>query len=54
VEEFISKHVFTVADSKFRCEVCTKLFKGPDFVSKHILKKHHEKITSLVCQAILM
>lgn len=38
-----------VAEAKFRCEICTKLFKGPDFVSKHIRKKHPEKIVTLVC-----
>ncbi|KAL3901404.1 MAG: hypothetical protein SGCHY_000626 [Lobulomycetales sp.] len=50
VDEFISKHIFMVAEAKFRCEICTKLFKGPDFVSKHIRKKHPEKIVTLTDQ----
>jgi hypothetical protein len=30
--------------SKYRCKECTKLFKAPEFVLKHISVKHPEVI----------
>jgi len=29
-----------VAEGKFRCQVCAKHFKGPDYVHKHLRKAH--------------
>merc|ERR1719319_1939157 len=29
-----------VADEKFRCALCRKLFRGPNFVHKHLVKKY--------------
>ncbi|CAE8583507.1 unnamed protein product, partial [Polarella glacialis] len=29
-----------VGDSRFRCLVCRKLFRGPEFVHKHIKERH--------------
>lgn len=28
--------------SKYKCTICDKLFKGPEFVHKHVLIKHAE------------
>merc|ERR1719464_1697838 len=40
IEDFCAKHTQAVADAKFRCRVCRKLFRGPEFVHKHICEKH--------------
>ncbi|KAJ3176671.1 hypothetical protein HK101_010391, partial [Irineochytrium annulatum] len=39
-----SKHVSRIEQEKFRCRECTKLFRGDEFVRKHIRGKHPEVI----------
>jgi hypothetical protein len=38
-----SKYVIRLDDSRFRCSLCSKLFKGPEFVIKHARLKHEEE-----------
>ncbi|KAG8855881.1 hypothetical protein FRB96_006703 [Tulasnella sp. 330] len=40
-------HLKREDEGKFRCSVCTKLFKAESFVEKHIANKHPELVTSL-------
>ncbi|KAK9325840.1 hypothetical protein V1517DRAFT_253412 [Lipomyces orientalis] len=49
VQAEITAHIKQEDEGKFRCKVgtCTKLFKGEDFVRKHIEKRHPEFIENL-------
>lgn len=33
-----------IAASKYKCKLCDKLFKGPEFVHKHIFNKHEDSL----------
>eukprot|EP00928_Gymnodinium_smaydae_P021452 TRINITY_DN1836_c0_g1_i1.p1 TRINITY_DN1836_c0_g1~~TRINITY_DN1836_c0_g1_i1.p1 ORF type:complete len:1096 (-),score=164.71 TRINITY_DN1836_c0_g1_i1:59-3295(-) len=44
IESFCNKNTKAVADSKFRCTICRKLFRGPEFVHKHIRERHAEEM----------
>ncbi|GBC27799.2 C2H2-type zinc finger transcription factor [Rhizophagus irregularis DAOM 181602=DAOM 197198] len=45
LEKFYQEHVVEVdPQRKFKCKLCGKLFKGSDFVKKHIDYKHHETV----------
>jgi len=44
VEKFISANTQELGKDKWLCPLSGKKFKGPDFVRKHILTKHTEKI----------
>lgn len=44
VEKFITANTQELAKDKWLCPLSGKKFKGPDFVRKHILSKHNEKI----------
>eukprot|EP00741_Cyanophora_paradoxa_P007801 tig00001214_g7547.t1 len=47
VEGFCGENTKMVEAEKYRCVQCTKLFKGPEFVGKHIRNKHEDKINEL-------
>jgi len=36
-----------VAGSKFRCGLCSKLFRGPEFVRRHVVAKHRAEVRRL-------
>lgn len=40
IEELCAAHTQAVAGAKFRCGVCRKLFRGPEFVHKHVRERH--------------
>ncbi|KAI9099434.1 arsenite-resistance protein 2-domain-containing protein [Phlyctochytrium arcticum] len=40
LDKFLAKHVKKETEGKYRCLECSKLFKGDDFVKKHIKVKH--------------
>lgn len=44
VEKFIVTNMQELAKDKWLCPLSGKKFKGPEFVRKHILTKHLEKI----------
>ncbi|KAK9388331.1 hypothetical protein V1515DRAFT_598534 [Lipomyces mesembrius] len=56
VQAEIAAHIKQEDEGKFRCKVagCTKLFKGEDFVRKHIEKRHPEWIESLELENTLL
>lgn len=45
VEERLLKHMEQLEEQKFKCADCGKLFKGPEFVLKHLALKHEEIVT---------
>ncbi len=44
VEAFITANCQELAKDKWLCPLSGKKFKGPEFVRKHILNKHNEKL----------
>ncbi|XP_076041297.1 arsenic resistance protein 2 isoform X2 [Oratosquilla oratoria] len=44
VEKFVQANTQEVAKDKWQCPLCGKKFKGAEFVHKHILNKHAEKV----------
>jgi hypothetical protein len=47
LEEFYSENVVKVADNKFKCHQCSKMFRGADFVKKHIETKHEDHLDAI-------
>ncbi|KAK9473248.1 uncharacterized protein V1510DRAFT_363706 [Dipodascopsis tothii] len=56
VQNAVAGHVKQEDEGKFRCKVgtCTKLFKGEEFVRKHIEKRHKDWLDRLVHEARLV
>ncbi|KND02501.1 uncharacterized protein SPPG_02960 [Spizellomyces punctatus DAOM BR117] len=46
LDKYLSKHVKKESEGKYRCQECSKLFKGDEFVKKHIKSKHAEVCAS--------
>jgi DNA repair exonuclease SbcCD ATPase subunit len=44
VEKFVQANTQEVAKDKWQCPLCGKKFKAAEFVHKHILHKHAEKV----------
>ncbi|KAL7675762.1 hypothetical protein ACOME3_002026 [Neoechinorhynchus agilis] len=44
VERFMSANCEKIADDKWLCPLSGKKFKAPDFVRKHLINKHSEKL----------
>lgn len=44
MEKFVAANTQELAKDKWLCPLSGKKFKGPDFVRKHIVNKHGEKI----------
>lgn len=42
--EWRSKQIIKLEADKWRCGVCSKPFRGPDFVGKHLSNKHADEI----------
>lgn len=49
-----SKYVIKLDDARFRCSLCSKLFKGPEFVIKHVRLKHEEESNVALQQLSLL
>jgi len=43
----VQANVVKVEEGKFKCGLCPKLFKGTDFVTKHVRTKHEENIQEI-------
>lgn len=48
----MKENVKRLEDEKYRCAFCSKLFKGDEFVRKHIVLKHVENITEVRQKAL--
>lgn len=48
IDEFIDKNTNQEDENKVRCEVCAKLFRGSEFIKKHIQTKHEDLILKIV------
>lgn len=44
IQEFCESSTQVVGEGRFRCAVCRKLFRGPDFVHKHVRDKHLDEL----------
>ncbi|KAI8835559.1 hypothetical protein BC829DRAFT_406320 [Chytridium lagenaria] len=47
-EELEKLHVAKIESEKYRCKDCSKLFRGEEFVRKHIRSKHPEVVKELM------
>lgn len=45
------KKIAHIAEQKYRCKICNKLFKGDDFVRKHIRTKHSDVLKEVEIEA---
>ena len=52
VEKFITANCQEVGKDKWSCPLSGKKFKGPEFVRKHILNKHQDKIDEAKKEAV--
>merc|ERR1711988_1629001 len=43
-EKYIKKHTVQEGHERFRCTLSNKLFRGPEFIRKHITLKYEDKI----------
>lgn len=50
IDKYVSRHVTKVDEGKYRCRLCTKLFKGESFVKKHIKSKHTESLEPIIME----
>ena len=50
VEKFILENTQELAKDKWLCPLSGKKFKGPDFVRKHLLNKHADRIDEVRMQ----
>ncbi|KAI8322607.1 hypothetical protein GQ54DRAFT_287811 [Martensiomyces pterosporus] len=48
----LDKHIKQLDEGRFRCLLCTKLFKGDAFVRKHIRNKHPEAVPESLVREI--
>jgi len=46
--KFVEENIVHAENQRARCGVCEKLFKGADFVTKHIANKHFDKIQTSI------
>lgn len=49
-----SKFVIKLDEARYRCSLCNKLFKGPEFVIKHVRMKHEEESIVALQQLTLL
>lgn len=47
---FNLQNMSEVEAEKWRCSVCKKLFRGSDFVCKHLKNKHGSNLTPIIEQ----
>ena len=47
LEEFCREHTIQIEAEKFRCSLCSKLFRASEFVHKHLHLKHEEELQKL-------
>jgi hypothetical protein len=52
LEAFYNEKIVKDSAERFRCDVCSKMFKGPIFVKKHIAAKHPEKLEEIKEKAL--
>ena len=52
LKEFVDGHIEQMEEEKFGCKLCTKLFRGADFVRRHITNKHQDACEEIKEKAI--
>ena len=48
LKEFEEKYTVQEEENKYRCDLCKKLFRGSEFIKKHLVAKHADEINSVV------
>lgn len=50
----LEKHVAKVDEGRYRCVHCSKLFKGPEFVVKHLRLKHEDITKTVILETAML
>ena len=53
LESSISRRIKKESEGKYRCVECEKLFKGEEFVKKHLKTKHEDVIASITSDTLM-
>jgi SERRATE/Ars2, N-terminal domain/Arsenite-resistance protein 2/Domain of unknown function (DUF4187) len=48
LKEFEEKYTVQEEENKYRCDLCKKLFRGSEFIKKHLSAKHTEEMNMLL------
>lgn len=48
MKEFEDKYTVQEEENKYRCDLCKKLFRGNEFIKKHLIAKHVDEINVVV------
>lgn len=48
LKDFDEKYTVQEEENKYRCDLCKKLFRGREFISKHLIAKHIDDINLVV------
>jgi hypothetical protein len=48
LKEFEEKFTVQEEENKFRCDLCKKLFRGSEFIKKHLSVKHNEEVSAVI------
>lgn len=48
LKEFEDKYTVQEEENKFRCDLCKKLFRGSEFIKKHLSVKHADEVASVI------
>jgi len=51
-KEFFQKQIVKIEENKYRCSLCSKLFRGPAYVEKHLNLKHISEIEKIEVEAL--
>lgn len=43
-QEYYKQNTATVSSERFMCNICQKMFKGPNYVYNHIFNKHMDLV----------
>lgn len=51
IDKYSTRNVVKVDEGKYRCKICSKLFKGESFVKKHIRSKHTDLLQPIISES---
>lgn len=53
-DQLLEKMVTKIDEGRFKCGECPKLFKGPDFVIKHLRTKHEDVVKRIMMETVTL
>jgi SERRATE/Ars2, N-terminal domain/Arsenite-resistance protein 2/Domain of unknown function (DUF4187) len=52
LKEFEEKCSIQEEENKYRCDLCKKLFRGNEFIKKHLVAKHADEVNTIIKQRL--